>query len=294
MRNKGFSLIELLVAMAVSLLAILMLLMLFKQVTRLGMSSSQDAEYDANLETALQIIQKLVQNAGYGTGNEQDVLSYRLITPIENDNNTGSSTNETTETEGGQQHTEELVLLWRTAAADWKPTESAIASVDDKNNGSEATEDNGSESDSNTPNGEEEDSNAGSNNGTATLPSPEADAAQCWGVIENVATEENGQYLHQLQLIKRENCPLHGEYAGTRTDWQIETTIASLNSKTGEAIFGYEVKGKCRPFGIRDLEGTQLTLRAKRFNVSNSDSTNNTALSTIERSQCLTNIISRE
>lgn len=287
MRNKGFSLIELLVAMAVSLLAILMLLMLFKQVTRLGMSSSQDAEYDANLETALLIVQKLVQNAGYGIGNDQDILRYRLVTTAENDS---KDSNENTEVEDDEQYIEELVLLWRTAGADWKPADSAIFSDD----GSEATEDEGNESESRASGSEEEDSNAGSNNDTAPLPNPQADSAQCWGIIENITTEENGQYLHQLQLIKRENCPLHGEYAGTKADWKIETIISSLNSKTGEAIFDYQVKGKCRPFGIRDLEGTQLTLRAKRLNVSNSDSTNNTALSTIERSQCLTNIISRE
>lgn len=73
MKSKGFSLIELVVAMAVSLLAILMLLMLFKQVIRVGMESTQDAELDHSLDTALLVIQKTVQNAGYGTGGIGDI-----------------------------------------------------------------------------------------------------------------------------------------------------------------------------------------------------------------------------
>lgn len=87
MRSKGFSLIELLIAMAISLIAILMLLMLFKQVTRVGMASSQDAELDAKIDTAMLVIQKMVQNAGYGTGNSDD------ITVVENDSSAGLNSN---------------------------------------------------------------------------------------------------------------------------------------------------------------------------------------------------------
>lgn len=68
MSKNGFTLIELMVGLVIGLLCILMLLMLFKQISQVGITAAQDAEYDAQLELGLLSTQKLVQNAGYGTG----------------------------------------------------------------------------------------------------------------------------------------------------------------------------------------------------------------------------------
>lgn len=73
MSKNGFSLVELLIAMALSLITILMVMMLFKQVGRVAVSVAQDAEFDLQLETGMLVTQKLLQGAGYGTGNFDDV-----------------------------------------------------------------------------------------------------------------------------------------------------------------------------------------------------------------------------
>ncbi len=73
MPKNGFSLVELLIALALSLTTILMMMMLFKQVGRVGISVTQDAEFDLQLETGILITQKLVQGAGYGTGHFKDI-----------------------------------------------------------------------------------------------------------------------------------------------------------------------------------------------------------------------------
>ena len=74
MRKNGFSLIELLIAITLSTLAVLMMLMVFKQVTRVSIEVTQDSDYDAQLETGVLILQKLVQNAGYGNGEFDDIV----------------------------------------------------------------------------------------------------------------------------------------------------------------------------------------------------------------------------
>ncbi|WP_180028305.1 PilW family protein [Acinetobacter sp. YH16032] len=75
MSQKGFTLIELMVGLVIALLCMIMMLMLFKQTTQIGINSSQDSEYDAQIRTGLLVAQKLIQNAGYGTGNSNDIVS---------------------------------------------------------------------------------------------------------------------------------------------------------------------------------------------------------------------------
>lgn len=75
MRQKGFTLVELMVGLVISLLCMAMMMMLFKQITRTGAEAARAAEYDAQLETSLLIVQKLVQNAGYGSGASDDVAT---------------------------------------------------------------------------------------------------------------------------------------------------------------------------------------------------------------------------
>lgn len=74
MSKNGFSLVELLITLALSLTTILMMMMLFKQVGRVGISVTQDAELDLQLETGILVAQKLLRGAGYGTGNRNDIV----------------------------------------------------------------------------------------------------------------------------------------------------------------------------------------------------------------------------
>lgn len=69
MNQKGFTLIELMIGLVISVLCMIMMLMLFKQLSHIAMSSSQDAENDSQLQTGILVIDKLVQNAGYGSLN---------------------------------------------------------------------------------------------------------------------------------------------------------------------------------------------------------------------------------
>lgn len=73
MKQNGFTLVELMVGLVVSMLCMIMMLMLFKQVSQISMSSSQDAEYDAQLQTGLLVAQRFIQNAGYGSGQANDI-----------------------------------------------------------------------------------------------------------------------------------------------------------------------------------------------------------------------------
>lgn len=73
MHQKGFTLVELLVGLVIAMLCMIMMLMLFKQTTQIGISSSQDAEYDAQIQTGLLVSQKFIQNAGYGSGKALDI-----------------------------------------------------------------------------------------------------------------------------------------------------------------------------------------------------------------------------
>lgn len=69
MNQKGFTLIELMIGLVISVLCMIMMLMLFKQLSHIAISSSQDAENDSQLQTGILVIEKLVQNAGYGSLN---------------------------------------------------------------------------------------------------------------------------------------------------------------------------------------------------------------------------------
>ena len=73
MHQKGFTLIELMVGLVIAMLCMIMMLMLFKQTTQIGISSAQDAEYDAQIQTGILVSQKFIQNAGYGSGKTLDV-----------------------------------------------------------------------------------------------------------------------------------------------------------------------------------------------------------------------------
>lgn len=72
--NKGFTLVELMVGMLLTSLLMITMLTLFKQVNFIGMNSAEDAEYEAQLEMGLLTIQRLVANAGYGSGLDDDVV----------------------------------------------------------------------------------------------------------------------------------------------------------------------------------------------------------------------------
>ena len=73
MKRNGFTIIELMVGLLIAMLIMLMVLMFFKQISQVSISSSQDAEYDAQLQTGTLVAQKFIQNAGYGSGASDDI-----------------------------------------------------------------------------------------------------------------------------------------------------------------------------------------------------------------------------
>lgn len=75
MPKNGFTLVELMVGLVIGMLCMIMMLMMFKQVSYISVQSSQDAEYDAQLQTSMLIVQKLIQNAGYGSGAVSDIAT---------------------------------------------------------------------------------------------------------------------------------------------------------------------------------------------------------------------------
>lgn len=75
MHRNGFTLVELLVGLLLASLLMLTMLTLFKQVSHIGLNSSEDAEYEAQLEIGMLTIQKLIQNAGYGSGSHDDIVT---------------------------------------------------------------------------------------------------------------------------------------------------------------------------------------------------------------------------
>lgn len=80
MYQKGFTLVELMVGLVIAMLCMIMMLMLFKQTTQIGISSAQDAEYDAQIQTGLLVAQKYIQNAGYGSGLSNDIVLDTSVT----------------------------------------------------------------------------------------------------------------------------------------------------------------------------------------------------------------------
>jgi prepilin-type N-terminal cleavage/methylation domain-containing protein len=73
MKQNGFTLVELMVGLVIAMLCMIMMLMLFKQISQISMSSTQDSEYDAQLKTGMLVMEKFVQNAGYGSGHPSDI-----------------------------------------------------------------------------------------------------------------------------------------------------------------------------------------------------------------------------
>lgn len=76
--KNGFTMIELLVGIVIAMLCMIMMLMLFKQISKVSLESMQDAQYDSQIQTGTLVIQKLLQNAGYG-------IDRRDETPPQND-----------------------------------------------------------------------------------------------------------------------------------------------------------------------------------------------------------------
>lgn len=73
MRQHGFTLIELMVGMVIALLSMGMMMMMFKQVSQVSLSSSADAQYDTEIQLGLMVAQKKLQNAGFGSGQASDI-----------------------------------------------------------------------------------------------------------------------------------------------------------------------------------------------------------------------------
>ena len=62
------------VALLLASLLMLTMLTLFKQISFIGMSTAEDAEYEAQMEIGLLTISRLVTNAGYGMGQDDDIV----------------------------------------------------------------------------------------------------------------------------------------------------------------------------------------------------------------------------
>lgn len=73
MHKNGFTMIELLVGIVIAMLCMITMLMLFKQISHIGVDTTQDAEYDAQLQSGILAAQKFIQNAGYGSGQQTDI-----------------------------------------------------------------------------------------------------------------------------------------------------------------------------------------------------------------------------
>lgn len=74
MRKNGFTLIELMIGMVIAVLSMGMMMMMFKQVSQVSFSSSADAQYDTDIQIGLMVAQKFLQNAGYGSGQANDIV----------------------------------------------------------------------------------------------------------------------------------------------------------------------------------------------------------------------------
>ncbi len=74
MKKNGFTMLELLIGLVVAMLCMIMMLMTFKQISKVSLESSLDAEYDTQVQLGMLVLQKVIQNAGYGSGNAADIL----------------------------------------------------------------------------------------------------------------------------------------------------------------------------------------------------------------------------
>lgn len=77
--KNGFTLVELLVGIVIAMLCMIMMLVLFKQISKVSLESTQDAEYDTQIQNGALIIQKLVQNAGYGIDRGANIAGVKDI-----------------------------------------------------------------------------------------------------------------------------------------------------------------------------------------------------------------------
>lgn len=75
MNKNGFTMLELLVGLVVAMLCMIMMLMTFKQISKISLESSLDADYDTQVQLGMLVLQKVIQNAGYGSGNAADILA---------------------------------------------------------------------------------------------------------------------------------------------------------------------------------------------------------------------------
>lgn len=50
-----------------------MMMMMFKQVSQVSLSSSADAQYDTEIQLGLMVAQKHLQSAGFGSGQASDI-----------------------------------------------------------------------------------------------------------------------------------------------------------------------------------------------------------------------------
>lgn len=73
MRKNGFTLIELMIGMVIAMLSMSMMMMMFKQVSQVSFGSAADAQYDTDIQIGLMVAQKYLQNAGYGSGQANDI-----------------------------------------------------------------------------------------------------------------------------------------------------------------------------------------------------------------------------
>ncbi|MFV5466316.1 PilW family protein [Acinetobacter towneri] len=73
MNKNGFTMLELLVGLVVAMLCMIMMLMTFKQISKISLESSLDADYDTQVQLGMLVLQKVIQNAGYGSGQTTDI-----------------------------------------------------------------------------------------------------------------------------------------------------------------------------------------------------------------------------
>ena len=73
MKKNGFTLLELMIRLVIAMLCMIMMLMLFKQISQVSLESSFEAEYDTQVQIGMLVLQKVIQNAGYGSGHANDI-----------------------------------------------------------------------------------------------------------------------------------------------------------------------------------------------------------------------------
>lgn len=100
-RQKGFTLIELLIGIFLSTVVSVAMLMFFKQSMHVSLESTQASEADAKIQTSLITMKKIVQIAGFGNGEHEDIqigaystlpaLMWRFATTLDPDTGLGTA-----------------------------------------------------------------------------------------------------------------------------------------------------------------------------------------------------------